>query len=324
MTLSDKQNAYNFYRHESVMLKESISPLLENEGNIYVDCTLGGGGHTAYLLAEKNKAKIFAFDRDPIMIQRAQTRFQEYIQQDRLVLIHANYSDLRSELKKQEIHAVDGILLDAGVSSFQLDIPERGFSFMKNGPLDMRMNPEEPESAYDIVNYWAQSELERIFFQYGEEKFSRKIAGRIIEARAITPIADTATLSAIIEKAIPRAKRDNIHPSTRVFQALRIAVNRELEGLEKLLQEIPDMLNPGGVFSAISFHSLEDRLVKERLKHLSANCICPPEIITCERCNKPFGTLVQQKPLLPTAEEKEKNPRSRSAKLRIFTKNKRR
>lgn len=309
------------YKHDSVLLRESVDPMLENNGITYVDCTLGGGGHTAYLLTARANTKVFAFDRDPTMIQAAKTRFQDFIAADRLVLIHANYSEIRSELAKYGVTGVDGILVDAGVSSFQLDIPERGFSFRKAGPLDMRMNPEEGESAFDIVNHSTQKELEQIFFQYGEERFSRKIAQRIVEARELSPIQDTVTLASIIEKSIPKAKQEKIHPATRVFQAIRIAVNRELEGLETLLKEIPDLLNPGGVFSAISFHSLEDRPVKERLRFLAASCVCPPEIPVC-RCQHPLGSLQQTKPILASEEEKERNPRSRSAKLRIFKKNK--
>jgi 16S rRNA (cytosine1402-N4)-methyltransferase len=257
------------------------------------------------------------------MITAAETRFREEIGAGRLHLIHGEYGDIRARLSERGIKAVDGIMVDAGVSSFQIDQPERGFSFMRNGPLDMRMDQRQPLSAYQVVNEWDRAALEKIFYEYGEERFSRKIVGRILEKRELNPIADTATLSAIIADCLPRqhGPRQGPHPATRVFQAIRIAVNDELGGLKKLLAEIPEILQPGGVFSAISFHSLEDRLVKDRLKLLSLNCICPPEIMTCDRCNKPPGFLLQKKPLLASPEELEANPRSRSAKLRVFVRN---
>lgn len=311
------------YQHLPVLLKEAVAPLAENRGTVYVDCTLGGGGHTAALLAAKPQAKLYSFDRDGNMIAAASDRFREEIAQGRLTLVQANYGDIRKQLADRGVKAVDGIMVDAGVSSFQIDQPERGFSFMRNGPLDMRMDQSQPLSAYEVVNQWGRAELEKIFFEYGEERFSRKIVGRILEKREQAPIADTATLSAIIADCLPRqhGPRTGPHPATRVFQAIRIAVNDELGGLERLLSEIPDILLPGGVFSAISFHSLEDRLIKDRIRLLSLNCICPPEIITCDRCNKPPGFLLQKKPVLPSDEEMSANPRSRSAKLRVFVRN---
>lgn len=311
------------YQHLSVLLKESVSPLLGNHGSVYVDCTLGGGGHTEALLRGAPSATVYAFDRDGQMIEAAQERFRVEIAAGRLVLVQANYGDIRQRLADLGVTAVDGILVDAGVSSFQLDQPERGFSFLRNGPLDMRMDGSQPLSAYEVVNHWGREALEKIFFEFGEERFSRKIATRIIEHREREPIKDTATLAKIIENCLPRTKgpQRGAHPATRVFQAIRIAVNGELDGLRRLLDEIPDVLAPGGVFSAISFHSLEDRLVKERLKLLSSPCICPPEIITCARCGKAPGFLLQKKPILPSEEEMSVNPRSRSAKLRVFIKN---
>jgi 16S rRNA (cytosine1402-N4)-methyltransferase len=237
--------------------------------------------------------------------------------------VHANYGDLRDHLTGLCIDKVDGILVDAGVSSFQLDIAERGFSFTKSGPLDMRMDRTQPLTAYEIVNQWPRQQLERVFFDYGEERFSRKIAARIVEARERNPISDTLALANIIEDCLPRAHgpRKGVHPATRIFQAIRIAVNGELDGLRRLLAEVPEILNPGGVFSAISFHSLEDRLVKERLRYLTSSCVCPLMVVTCARCNHPPGFLLQKKPFLPTEEEMEENPRSRSAKLRVFVRN---
>ncbi len=306
--------------HVSVLLHESVDALLRSSGTIFVDATLGGGGHTAEILSRRKDIKLYAFDLDEERLAEARTRFAVEIADGRLILIHGNYGDIRERLKEVGVNAVDGILIDAGVSSFQIDQAERGFSFAKNGPLDMRMDQSQPFSAYNLVNEWPQEDLEKIFFKYGEERFSRKIAGRIVERRSSEPIADTATLSNIIRGAVPRDPK-GIHPATRVFQAIRIVVNKELESIEKVLQEIPSLLNPGGVFAAISFHSLEDRPIKERLKFLTAACICPPTIMTCPRCNKPEGELVQRKPIIPTDEEISQNPRARSAKLRVFLKN---
>ncbi len=311
------------YQHLTVLLRETVGPLVENRGNIYIDCTLGGGGHTDLLLKRKPNARVIAFDRDRDMLDRAAARFSEEIAAGRLVLVHGNYGDIRLKLAELGIEGVDGILVDAGVSSFQLDIPERGFSFLREGPLDMRMDQTQSLAAQEVVNEWPREELEKIFFEYGEERFSRKIAARIVEAREKAPITNTVALARIVEDCLPRAHgpRKGAHPATRVFQAIRIAVNGELEGLRKLLAEIPAILNPGGVLAAISFHSLEDRLIKERFRYLTNACVCPLMVITCPRCNHPPGLLLQKKPILPSAEEMDANPRSRSAKLRVFVRN---
>lgn len=307
--------------HVSVLLRQTVDPLVNVHGNVFVDATLGGGGHTSYLLTARPDAKIYAFDRDQAMIEKASTRFREEIASGRLTLIHANYSDIKTELKKYSIACVDGLMADLGVSTFQLDQAERGFSFQRSGPLDMRMDPSEPFSAYDLVNEWTEQDLVKIFFEYGEEKFARKIARRIVSEREKNKFENTAQLAELIKFCVPREAQGKIHPATRVFQAIRIAVNGELEGLEKLLSEIPDILCAGGVASIISFHSLEDRLVKDRLKFLSADCVCPPEILTCARCHKPPGKLLQNKPIIPAEDEVKLNPRARSAKLRVFIKN---
>lgn len=310
-------------QHLTVLLREAAAPLVDNRGSIYIDCTLGGGGHTDWLLKRKQEARVIAFDRDEDMLEKARTRFREEIAAGRLVLVHGNYGDIRERLNELGVEKVDGILVDAGVSSFQLDIAERGFSFTKSGPLDMRMDRTQPLTAYEIVNKWPRQELERVFFEYGEERFSRKIASRIVEAREKNPIADTLALANIVEDCLPRAHgpRKGVHPATRIFQAIRIAVNGELDGLRQLLGTIPEILNPGGVFSAISFHSLEDRLVKERLRYLTNACVCPLMVVTCPRCNHPPGFLLQKKPVVPSEQEMAANPRSRSAKLRVFVRN---
>ena len=313
-------NSDREYQHLPVLLKEALAPLEENAGRVYVDCTLGGGGHTGALLAARLEATLYAFDRDGAMIEKAEQRFREEIAAGRLHLVHAEYGDIRQQLNARGVSQVDGILVDAGVSSFQLDQPERGFSFSRSGPLDMRMDQRQPLSAYEVVNTWGRTELEQILFEYGEERFARKIVGRILEARDKEPIRDTGTLAALIEKAVPRAPgpKRGPHPATRSFQAIRIAVNDELGGLRRLLAEIPTILNPGGVFSAISFHSLEDRLIKERLKALTTACTCPPEIPVCVCGGKAAGHLLTRRPQLPGEAELAQNPRSRSAKLRVF------
>lgn len=311
------------YQHLTVLLREAVAPLAENRGSIYIDCTFGGGGHTQLLLKRRTGIKVIALDRDQDMLDRGRENFREEIADGRLTLVHANYGDIRQSLNELGISGVDGILVDAGVSSFQLDIPGRGFSFMRPGPLDMRMDRSEPLTAYEVVNHWPRQELEKVFFEYGEERFSRKIASRIVEHREKAPIEDTLALAKIIEDCLPRAHgpKKGPHPATRVFQAIRIAVNGELDGLRRLLAEIPEILNPGGVFAAISFHSLEDRLVKERLRYLAAACVCPLTVVTCPRCNHPPGLLLQKKPIVPSDDEMAANPRARSAKLRVFVRN---
>lgn len=315
---SDRQ-----YQHVSVLLSESTAPLVESKGLVLVDCTLGGGGHTEALLRGKPSAQVIAFDRDKNMIDKAAMRFREEIASGRLRLVHGNYGSIRQRLAEFGIHAVDGILVDAGVSSFQIDEPERGFSFTKEGPLDMRMDQSQPLTAYQLVNEWPRQELEKILYDYGEERFARKIVSRILDERSKAPITDTLALARIVENCLPRARgpQKGSHPATRVFQALRIAVNDELGDLKLLLNEIPSILNPGGVFSAIAFHSLEDRLIKERLKYLAAGCVCPPTIFSCARCGKAPGFLLQKKPITASEKELDANPRSRSAKLRVFVRN---
>ena len=287
-----------------------------------MDCTFGGGGHTATLLAGKNTQKVYAIDKDPVAHERANTRFPDEIASGKLVMVFGDYGSVRELMVQHKIPCLDGIILDAGVSSFQIDNPERGFSFSKPGPLDMRMDTNQPLTAYEIVNSWGPRELEEIFFRYGEESLGRRIAHKIVEQRASGSIESTADLAKLVSQVYgPKGRQTRIHPATKVFQALRIAVNSEIEGLERFLSAIPGVLQPGGVVSVISFHSLEDRLVKNRFRELTSACICPPEIITCPRCNKPPALLLSKKPVVPSAEEIENNPRARSAKLRILRRN---
>lgn len=309
--------------HISVLLEQSLEPLVACNGTVYVDCTFGGGGHSAFILEKLPHAKVIAFDKDPDAHARARTRFSEYLNSGRLKIVHEDFKDIGRVLKDLALTGIDGLIADLGVSSFQIDQPERGFSFLRDGPLDMRMNTKASTSAYDLINSWPASELEKIFYQYGEEKYSRPIARKIVEQRVLNPIKNTLELANLISNMVPASKRNksNIHPATRVFQALRISVNNELESLEALLASIPDCLNTNGVAAIISFHSLEDRIVKNRFRELSQDCICPPPMMNCERCHKPPGRVDSNRALAPTEKEILENPRARSAKLRIFYKN---
>ena len=277
--------------HLPVLKEEALLPLLKNKGKIYVDATLGGGGHLKHLIAGKPKSKFFAFDLDENAIQLATTQFQKEISEKRLTIIHENFSNIKEELLKHGVKKVDGIIVDLGFSSIQVDTKERGFSFQQEGPLDMRMNQKQIVSAKEIVNKWKEENLAKILKEYGEECYFRKIARNIIKNREKKEINSTVELANIIENAIPRQKKETIHPATRSFQAIRIAVNQELDSLHCFLKEIPSILESKGVVSIISFHSLEDRLVKQHFHKLSADCICPPEILHCERCHKPEGKL---------------------------------
>ncbi len=313
--------------HIPVLMRETVDPLVKNGGENYVDGTLGGGGHLHYLLsllAARPSARVFAMDRDEEAVERVKERFRVLIDEGRLVIRQGNFTDLPQFLGEYNIECVSGVLLDLGVSSFQLDQGERGFSFSKDGPLDMRMDRTRGVSAQEIIAKWSADDLKRIFQKYGEERYSGRVARRIVEYREKTPIETTGQLTGILTKAVPsRGPKGyyKIHPATRVFQALRIAVNGELESLEKFLELVPDILEPNGVMSIISFHSLEDRLVKQRFHHLSADCVCPLEVLTCDRCHKPPGVLPSKKLIVATREEILENPRARSAKLRVFVKN---
>lgn len=306
--------------HLPVLLDETVSPLVETAGSVFVDCTFGGGGHTARLFERLPHATVIAFDRDPEAETRARVRFARELEQGRLRFVYSDYADVADRLREMAVPCVNGVMLDAGVSSFQFDDPERGFSFSRSGPLDMRMDTRQQVSAREVVNSWGQKELENILYRYGEERLARRIVSAIVEARSEAPIEDTGRLAKIISEAYPAAVRraSSIHPATRTFQAIRIAVNRELDSLEKFLEQIPDILCVGGVVSVISFHSLEDRLVKDRFRWLSQDCICPPEVITCARCHLPPGEGRTKKPIVPTDQEIENNPRARSAKLRVL------
>lgn len=304
------------FSHLSVLPQEVIAFLQPRPGGLYVDGTLGGGGHTELILEQSAPTgRVIGFDRDPAALAAAGARLQRF--GDRLQLIHDNFAGLRQQLTAHGIIGIDGILLDLGVSSHQLDTPERGFSFQVDAPLDMRMNPTEGIAAVDLVNDADEAELTEIIYRFGEERWAKRIAKFIIAARAEQQIATTGQLAAIICGAIPRkAQEERIHPATRTFQALRIAVNQELASLEEALAAIVDLLNPGGRAVVISFHSLEDRIVKESFRSYTGRCTCPRDFPQCVCGAQARLKVLTSKPVMATAAEIATNPRARSAKLR--------
>src|SRR4051794_38411057 len=308
------------FEHTTVLLKEAVDGLNIKSDGIYVDCTLGGAGHSSLILSKLGAhGKLFAFDQDETAIAHAKEKLAEY--GDRLEIIKSNFLYLQDELESRGILKVDGVLYDLGVSSPQLDTPERGFSYHHDAPLDMRMDNEADISAYDVINHWAYEDLVRIFFRYGEEKFSKQIARKIEAARMVKPIETTAELVELIKDAIPApARRKGGHPAKRVFQAVRIAVNDELAVFEKSINQAIDLLNPEGRISVITFHSLEDRICKAAFKKASETPNLPPGLPIIPDEYKPILKLISRKPILPSEEELEHNNRARSAKLRIAEK----
>ena len=301
--------------HKSVLLDECIDSLNIKPDGIYVDGTLGGAGHSLEIVKRLDGGKLVAFDQDMDAIENARIKLAEYM--DRVILIHSNFENLGEKLDENGITGIDGLLLDLGVSSYQLDTPERGFSYMHDAPLDMRMHKSLTESAWDIINRYSEAELSDIIRNYGEENWHARIAAFIVERRREKPIETTFELVDIIKAAVPRKARDeNLHPAKRTFQAIRIAVNRELDVIEKVISEATEKMNRGGVIAIITFHSLEDRIVKNVFRDLSAGCICPPEFPVCT-CNTVAKLkLLTKKPIISSKEELEENPRARSAKLR--------
>ena len=309
------------FAHTTVLLKEAVDGLNIKSDGIYVDCTLGGAGHSSLILSKLGEdGKLFAFDQDETAIAHAKEKLAEY--GDRLEIIKSNFLNLKEELESRGIDKVDGVLYDLGVSSPQLDTPERGFSYHHDAPLDMRMDNEADVSAYDVINHWAWEDLVRIFFRYGEEKFSKQIARKIEAARQVKPIETTAELVELIKDAIPApARRKGGHPAKRVFQAVRIAVNDELAVFEQSINQAIDLLNPEGRISVITFHSLEDRICKAAFKKASETPNLPPGLPIIPDEYKPILKLITRKPVVPSEEELEQNNRARSAKLRIAEKN---
>ncbi|MBC6974128.1 MULTISPECIES: 16S rRNA (cytosine(1402)-N(4))-methyltransferase RsmH [unclassified Bacillus (in: firmicutes)] len=308
------------FKHVTVLLKETVDGLDIKPGGTYVDCTLGGGGHSSYLLSQLTEGgKLIAFDQDEIAIQNAKEKFSSY--GDQFVTVKSNFRYLSEKLHELGITEVDGILFDLGVSSPQLDTPERGFSYHHDAPLDMRMDQDASLTAYDVVNNWSYEQLVRIFFQYGEEKFSKQIARKIEAYRENKTIETTGELVELIKEGIPApARRTGGHPAKRVFQAIRIAVNDELKVFEEALESAIGMVKPGGRISVITFHSLEDRICKTTFKRNSSTPQLPPGLPIIPDEFKPKLKLITRKPILPSDEELEENNRARSAKLRIAEK----
>ncbi len=303
------------FSHISVLLNECIEGLSIKPNGIYVDGTAGGAGHSVEIAKRLEKGKLIAIDRDPTAVEAASERLKGY----NAVVVKANYSEIDEVLKSLSIDKVDGILLDLGVSSHQLDKAERGFSYHNDAPLDMRMSCEGL-SARDVVNTYSYEELSKILFEYGEEKFSRSIASAIVRTRETKPIETTLELAEIIKASVPQRVRREKNPCKKTFQAIRIEVNAELEHLSIALDKTFDALKSGGRLCIISFHSLEDRLVKQRFASFCKGCICPPDFPQCVCGRKPRGRLVNRKPIVASQGELEVNNRSRSAKLRIIEK----
>ncbi|WP_186671348.1 16S rRNA (cytosine(1402)-N(4))-methyltransferase RsmH [Sporosarcina sp. BP05] len=308
------------FNHTTVLLYEAVEGLnIKNDG-IYVDCTLGGAGHSVEIAKKLSpEGRLICFDQDITAIEVAKERLKDYLPQ--ITFVHSNFRNLKSELAKIGISTVDGILYDLGVSSPQLDTAERGFSYNLDAPLDMRMDTDALLTAYDVVNDWSYEDLVRIFFRYGEEKFSKRVARKVEEARQQSPIQTTAELAELIKLSIPAAtRRTGGHPAKRVFQAIRIAVNDELGAAEDSLTDAITVLNPGGRISVITFHSLEDRLCKTIFKEASSLPDLPPNLPVIPEGMEPILKLVTRKPIIPSEKEIEENKRARSAKLRIVEK----
>lgn len=304
------------FNHISVLLNESINALDIKKDGIYVDCTAGGGGHSSEIAKHLETGMLYALDQDPDAIETLTNRFDG---NDRVTVVQTNFSNIKAVLQERDISGVDGILADLGVSSHQLDTPERGFSFHYDAPLDMRMSQSGPTAA-DLVNTLEERELSKIISMYGEEKFARNIARKIVAERQNGSIETTLQLAEVIKSAVPAAaRREGGHPARRTFQAIRIAVNGELDKLTAALDDMFEALNPGGILAIITFHSLEDRIVKQKFAHFCEGCTCPPEFPVCVCGKEPRGKLVF-KVKAPSQEELERNPRSRSAKLRAIQK----
>lgn len=306
------------FEHKSVLLKETIDSLNIKPDGIYVDGTLGGGGHALEAVKRLGvHGRLIGIDQDADAVAAASERLKEY--QDRVTIVRSNYAQIEQVLQEQGLSSVDGIYLDLGVSSYQLDTPERGFTYREDAPLDMRMDQRNPRTAADIINGYSEFELYRMIRDYGEDKFAKNIAKHIVRARAEKPIETTGELTEVIKAAIPaKIRAVGGHPSKKTFQAVRIELNQELEVLNQSIDRMIDLLSPGGRLSIITFHSLEDRIVKTRFRTNENPCICPPDfpVCVCGRVSK--GIVVTRKPILPTEEEIEENKRSKSSKLRVF------
>jgi len=302
--------------HVPVLLRECIEHINIKPGGVYVDGTLGRAGHSLEIAKRLTTGRLVAVDKDETAIREAEKTLAPYM--ERVTLVREDFRNIGAILDSLGIDAVDGMLFDLGVSSPQLDDPGRGFSYMADAPLDMRMDRGGRLSAWDVVNTWPEEELRRILWEYGEERYAGRVAARIVSERQKAPIETTGQLVELIRAAMPpKALREKQHPAKRTFQAIRIAVNDELGAVRDMLQTAPDRLKPGGRLCVISFHSLEDRLVKEAFAQRARGCTCPPEFPVCVCGKKPTLRLVTRKPVAPAEEEIETNPRARSAKLRV-------
>ena len=307
------------FHHVSVLLEECIQGLAIKPDGIYVDGTLGGAGHSSRIAAKLTTGRLIGIDRDNVALEAAAERLRPF--EDRVTLVHANFCDIDQALQGLGVDKVDGILLDLGVSSPQLDDGQRGFSYMTDAPLDMRMNGEDTRDARQIVNTWSYEELKRILYEYGEERFAPRIAAAICRRREQAPIETTLELVDVIKSAMPAsALREKQHPAKRSFQAIRIAVNDELNCVSRMMKTAVDRLNPGGRLAVITFHSLEDRIVKNSMAEAAKGCICPPSFPVCVCGRKPRIEIVTRKPVTAGEEELAENPRARSAKLRVAEK----
>lgn len=307
------------FHHISVLLEECLDGLDIKPDGIYVDGTLGGAGHSSQIAARLITGRLIGIDRDPVALKAAGQRLAPFA--ENVTLVHSNFCEIRQVLDDLGIPGVDGILLDLGVSSPQLDDGARGFSYMADAPLDMRMNSEDSLTAHTVVNQWSYEELKRILFDYGEERYAPKIAAAICKRREERPIETTLELVEIIRSAMPAAAlREKQHPAKRSFQAIRIAVNDELGSVEKVMRDAVGCLNPGGRLAIITFHSLEDRIVKNGMAAAAKGCTCPPQFPVCVCGNKPKVHILTRKPIVSGEEELERNPRARSAKLRVCEK----
>ena len=308
------------FKHVSVLLEETIDSLNIKPNGIYVDGTLGGGGHSLEICRRLGEGgRLIGIDQDMDAIAAATERLSDY--KDKVTIVHSNYQDTDSVLKELSISGVDGIVLDLGVSSYQLDNVERGFTYREDTPLDMRMDQSSNLTAKDIVNDYSEMELFRVIRDYGEDGFAKNIAKHIVATRKLKPIETTGELNEIIKAAIPAKMRQGTgHPSKKTFQAIRIELNHELEVLENSLDKMIELLNPGGRLSIITFHSLEDRIVKNIFRRNMNPCICPPGFPVCTCGRKPTGKIITRKPVVPSEHELEENKRAKSSKLRVFEK----
>jgi 16S rRNA (cytosine1402-N4)-methyltransferase len=305
--------------HISVLLQECLDGLAIRPDGIYIDGTLGGAGHSSQIVKRLTTGRLIGIDRDSVALQAAGERLSPF--RDRVTLVHSNFCRMAEVTQELGIAGVDGILLDLGVSSPQLDEVSRGFSYMADAPLDMRMNGKDALTAREVVNTWPQEELRRILWNYGEERYAPQIAAAICRRREEKPIETTLELVDVIRGAMPAsALREKQHPAKRTFQAIRIAVNDELGSVERAMEAAIPLLNPGGRLAVITFHSLEDRIVKLAMADAAKGCTCPPQFPVCVCGKKPIVKLISRKPIVATPEELEANPRSRSAKLRVCEK----